>query len=101
VPPLLPQAAAIQPQAAHALPSGSQAVRPASMERPAVATTTAATATASTLPTTTVSGTARTATSFGASSVTARMDADKTDDVERAIKQYGWSSGNERPAPAR
>ncbi len=101
VPPLLPQAAAIQPQAAHALPSGSQAVRPASIERPAVATTTVATATASTLPTTTVSGTARTATSFGASSVTARMDADKTDDVERAIKQYGWSSGNERPATAR
>ncbi len=101
VPPLLPQAAAIQPQAAHVLPSGSQAVRPASIERPAVATATVATATASTLPTTTVSGTSRAATSFGASSVTARMDADKTDDVERAIKQYGWSSGNGRPAPAR
>ncbi|VXC73051.1 conserved hypothetical protein [Burkholderia sp. 8Y] len=104
MPPLLPQTALAQPPAAHALPSGAQAVRPASIERPAVATATAvtpATAALSPLPTAPVSGTARAATPFAASSVTARMDADKSDDVERAIRQYGWSSGNQTPAPAR
>ncbi|MDR5857589.1 zinc ribbon domain-containing protein [Caballeronia sp. LZ062] len=101
VPPVLPQTASVQPQGAHTLPTGLQSVRPASIERPAVATTTAVTTAPSPLPTAPISGAARPATAFAASNVTARMDADKTDDVERAIKQYGWSSGNQTPAPAR
>ncbi|MDR5775322.1 MULTISPECIES: zinc ribbon domain-containing protein [unclassified Caballeronia] len=35
----------------------------------------------------------RAAASFGASNVSAHMDADKTEELERAIKQYGWTSG--------
>jgi hypothetical protein len=34
------------------------------------------------------------------SAAPARTDADKTDALERAIKQYGWSGSNSLPKPS-
>ncbi|KIG10288.1 hypothetical protein BurMR1_2797, partial [Burkholderia sp. MR1] len=86
-------------------------VQPVVSHAPAVRPVTAApsSAVAATLaPTTPVAAAASPATrpatrpaSVGGSNMTARFDADKSDDVERAIKQYGWSSGDTTPKPSR
>lgn len=86
-------------------------VQPVVSHAPAVRPVTAApsSAVAATLaPTTPVAAAASPATrpatrpaSAGGSNMTARFDADKSDDVERAIKQYGWSSGDTTPKPSR
>ncbi|SAK64201.1 hypothetical protein AWB79_03090 [Caballeronia hypogeia] len=38
---------------------------------------------------------------FATMSGSARPDADKSDELERAIKQYGWSGGETAPKPSR
>ncbi|MDR5739304.1 MULTISPECIES: zinc ribbon domain-containing protein [unclassified Caballeronia] len=89
-----------QPAVSHAPPllatsNTAPAVRPVATVQTAVATATLA-------PTTPVAGPgARAASTSAASTVTARFDADKSDDVERAIKQYGWSNTDAAPKPAR
>jgi len=87
-----------QPAVSHAplsaTSSAAPAVRPVATVQTAVAATLA--------PTTPVASTGvRAAGTSAASTVTARFDADKSDDVERAIKQYGWSSTDAAPKPAR
>jgi len=95
--PATTQTALSQPSAAHALPTGAQAVRPSGAEHSAVATVSTVT---TALPAATVSEPARAASTFGASRLTPHNDTDKTDDVERAIKQYGWTNGTATPKPA-
>lgn len=38
---------------------------------------------------------------FGTMPAGSRMDSDKSEELERAIKQYGWSSGQPAPKPSR
>ncbi|WP_244816320.1 zinc ribbon domain-containing protein [Caballeronia sp. Lep1P3] len=90
------QTVATQPAAPHTLPSAVPSATPpargAAIAQPIATVATTAPA---------ASPTARASTMFAASNVTARMDTDKSDDVERAIKQYGWSSGEPAAKPAR
>jgi hypothetical protein len=87
------------PTANAAAPTVAQRVPPVIVQAPA----TQATAQRSTVPT--VSGVAPTNIATAAPAATTaplspRSDADKTEALERAIKQYGWSGSSAMPKPA-
>ncbi|BAN25677.1 putative uncharacterized protein [Caballeronia insecticola] len=100
-PPIIanPQAAVPRPPAASAQPVATQTTA-----TPRVATTISPPATQANVSTRAAPSSAGTGASpsaqFGSMPAGAHLDSDKTEELERAIKQYGWSGSESAPKPS-